>query len=49
MTSVFVKEMADAAMILDSTVSNVTNPFPAEYDMEAYERRLGGFGRQIGF
>jgi len=48
MTSVFVKKQADAAMILDSSVSNTTNPFPAEYDMEAYERNAGGFSRGIG-
>ena len=42
MTSLFVKKRADSAMILDSSVSNTTNPFPEEYDMEAYERQVGG-------
>jgi hypothetical protein len=43
LTSCFVKEQADASMILDSTVNITTNPFPAEYDMEVYERTAGGF------
>lgn len=47
MTSVFVKEQADAAMILDSSVNIATNPFPTEYDMELYERNAGGFKRGI--
>jgi len=46
-TSCFVKELADAAMILDSTVNVSANPFPAEYDREAYERALGGFTRGL--
>jgi hypothetical protein len=42
-TSAFVKEQADASMILDSSVNITANPFPAAFDMQAYERAAGGF------
>lgn len=48
LTSCFVKKYADAAMILDSSVAYATNPFPAEFDMEVWERALGGFTVGIG-
>ena len=34
MTTGFVKQYQDASILMDSGVSNVTNPFPAEFDSE---------------
>lgn len=41
MTTLFVKTFADASMLLDTSVANTTNPFPAIYDAEAND--------QVGF
>lgn len=41
MTSVFIKQMADASMVLDSSVNIAANPFPSEYDAETWSGNTG--------
>lgn len=37
MTFAFVKQYADASMIMDTTVTNVTDPFPEDMDAEQFQ------------